>query len=250
MSRWPRHFWFRARSAAPCWRRHWRRPRSCRPGDWSRLLPRRRIVRHCWCSRIFRSQPNWTPAYFQQTLNELTELTREVCQPAARQRKSILIVWPESPAPFFTNDPRFREAVSEMARDTKTWTVAGAIGTSSAAGSGRTDFARVQLRRIGQPQRRLDRALRQGASRALRRISAVSQPVFLCRRLDQGSRRVSARRLAQAARLRATSDSASSSATNPYFPMRSASSPTRARRYSSTFPMTDGTATAAPTRST
>jgi apolipoprotein N-acyltransferase len=39
-----------------------------------------------------------------------------------------LVVWPESPAPFSTNDPRFREAVSQMARDTKTWTVAGSIG--------------------------------------------------------------------------------------------------------------------------
>jgi len=71
----------------------------------------------------------WTPASLQQTLNELTELT--VKSVAASPAKIDLVVWPESPAPFFTNDPRFREALGAMAHDTKTWTVAGAIGTSS-----------------------------------------------------------------------------------------------------------------------
>ena len=71
----------------------------------------------------------WTPAYLQRTLNELTELT--VKSAASSPMKIDLIVWPESPAPFFTNDPRFREAVSALARDTKTWTVAGSIGTGS-----------------------------------------------------------------------------------------------------------------------
>ncbi len=76
----------------------------------------------------------WTPAYLQQTLNELTELS--VKSVADSPMKIDLVVWPESPAPFFTNDPRFREMLSAMARDTRTWTVAGSIGTSSAAGAG------------------------------------------------------------------------------------------------------------------
>jgi apolipoprotein N-acyltransferase len=76
----------------------------------------------------------WTPAYLQQTLNELTDLT--VKSVAASPIKIDLVVWPESPAPFFTNDLRFREAVSAMARNTKTWTVAGSIGTSDAVGAG------------------------------------------------------------------------------------------------------------------
>jgi apolipoprotein N-acyltransferase len=82
----------------------------------------------------------WTPSSLQQALNELTELT--VKSVAASRAKIDLVVWPESPAPFFTNDPRFREAVSAMAHDTKTWTVAGAIGTSSiGASSTRTSSA-------------------------------------------------------------------------------------------------------------
>jgi apolipoprotein N-acyltransferase len=78
--------------------------------------------------------PEWSPAYLQQTLQELTELT--VKSVVNNPTKIDLVVWPESPAPFFTSDARFREAVSAMARDTKTWTVTGSIGTSSAPGSG------------------------------------------------------------------------------------------------------------------
>ena len=75
---------------------------------------------------------DWTPAYLQQTLTELKELT--VKSAAGDSPKIDLIVWPESPAPFFTNDARFRDTISQMARDTKAWSVAGAIGSSSASG--------------------------------------------------------------------------------------------------------------------
>jgi apolipoprotein N-acyltransferase len=75
----------------------------------------------------------WTPAPVKQTLNELAQLTVKAA--ATSPAKIDLIVWPESPAPFFTNDPQFHTAVSEMARDTKSWIVAGSIGTSAAAGA-------------------------------------------------------------------------------------------------------------------
>jgi apolipoprotein N-acyltransferase len=70
----------------------------------------------------------WTPAYFQQTLQDLSELS---VKSAANQTapRIDLIVWPESPAPFFTNDPRFRDAIATAATTTKSWAVAGAIGT-------------------------------------------------------------------------------------------------------------------------
>jgi apolipoprotein N-acyltransferase len=72
---------------------------------------------------------NWTSADLQQTLEALSELTRESATQA--NRKIDVIVWPESPAPFFTNDPRFREIISEMARTTDTWIVVGAIGSDA-----------------------------------------------------------------------------------------------------------------------
>ena len=72
---------------------------------------------------------DWTPEYFQKTLNDLTKLTENsiTAEPAG---KFDLIVWPESPAPFFTNDPRFRQALTQVATDTKLWTVTGAIGVA------------------------------------------------------------------------------------------------------------------------
>ena len=69
---------------------------------------------------------DWTPAYFQQTLDDLVSLTENSVADA--HAKIDLVVWPESPAPFFTNDARFREAVSRIARDTNGWIVSGSIG--------------------------------------------------------------------------------------------------------------------------
>ena len=71
---------------------------------------------------------NWTPPLFQRTLSELTDLT--VKSTSASPAKINLTVWPESPAPFFTNDARFRDAVSQMARSNNAWAVTGAIGTA------------------------------------------------------------------------------------------------------------------------
>ena len=89
----------------------------------------------------------WTRETFERTLRELTDLSVHDAgvKPSAgsdasnSKASSIdLIVWPESPAPFFTSDPLFREPVSQMARDTHSWVVTGAIGTASAAKSGRS----------------------------------------------------------------------------------------------------------------
>ena len=72
---------------------------------------------------------DWTPAYFQQTLGELTNLT--VKSAANANLKIDLIVWPESPAPFFTNDARFRDTISGLGRATNTSFVVGAIGSDA-----------------------------------------------------------------------------------------------------------------------
>jgi len=74
---------------------------------------------------------DWTPAYFQQTLGQLAQLTQNSAA-SSQLAKIDLIVWPESPAPFFTNDPRFRNTLSAIARNTKTWIVTGSIGSNSA----------------------------------------------------------------------------------------------------------------------
>ncbi|HEY1678029.1 MAG TPA: apolipoprotein N-acyltransferase [Candidatus Sulfotelmatobacter sp.] len=73
---------------------------------------------------------DWTnPAYFQQTLTDLSHLTIQSATDA--KAKPDLIVWPESPAPFFSNDPRFRDAISTIARQTHAAMVAGSVGSNA-----------------------------------------------------------------------------------------------------------------------
>jgi apolipoprotein N-acyltransferase len=40
-----------------------------------------------------------------------------------------LVVWPESPAPFFDNNPTIRDSLSKLARDQNAYVVAGTVGT-------------------------------------------------------------------------------------------------------------------------
>jgi apolipoprotein N-acyltransferase len=40
------------------------------------------------------------------------------------------VVWPESPAPFYTNDPAFRDVVSKIAIANRTWMVVGTLGVA------------------------------------------------------------------------------------------------------------------------
>jgi apolipoprotein N-acyltransferase len=77
----------------------------------------------------------WTRDNFERTLRELADLSVKAISSSAsgsasdsKTRKPDLIVWPESPAPFLTADPLFREPVSEMAREAHSWIVTGAIG--------------------------------------------------------------------------------------------------------------------------
>ncbi len=74
---------------------------------------------------------DWTPLNLQQTLEQLTDLTLKSAA-SNSGNKIDLVVWPESPAPFFTNDPRFRNGMSDLARLTNTWIIAGSIGSDGA----------------------------------------------------------------------------------------------------------------------
>jgi len=90
---------------------------------------------------------NWTRSTFEQALRELTDLSVKDAAAessvsgfagalSSARGKADLIVWPESPAPFFTNDPLFRDPVSRMARATDSWVVTGAIGSTPAKSGG------------------------------------------------------------------------------------------------------------------
>jgi len=80
-------------------------------------------------------QAGWTKDYFQDTLRDLTAVSLHPAGESAAEKGRVrfdLIVWPESPSPFYTNDPMFRDAVSALARQSGTWVVAGSIGVTPA----------------------------------------------------------------------------------------------------------------------
>jgi apolipoprotein N-acyltransferase len=78
---------------------------------------------------------NWTRDTFDRTLSELAELSMKSAEhgnsPSPGSKPVDLIVWPESPAPFYTGDPLFRDALSNLARETHTWVVTGVIGSEA-----------------------------------------------------------------------------------------------------------------------
>ncbi len=84
----------------------------------------------------------WTKEYFDGTLRDLAWISLHrpgtqgsdnagTAQGAAPHRPQ-LIVWPESPAPFYTYDPVFRDTVSSIAREAGAWVLAGSLGMRNA----------------------------------------------------------------------------------------------------------------------
>ena len=82
---------------------------------------------------------SWTTDYFRGTLSGLEQVSMAGVHSA--EKPPELIAWPESPAPFYTSDPVFRVAITNLARSTRTPIVAGSIGTTNAMHSGGTTQA-------------------------------------------------------------------------------------------------------------
>jgi len=70
---------------------------------------------------------DWTRQYFEQTLADLTNISRSQSNAPAPG----LIVWPESPAPFYSGDPEFRRGITQLATESHAWVVAGNVGAES-----------------------------------------------------------------------------------------------------------------------
>jgi apolipoprotein N-acyltransferase len=72
----------------------------------------------------------WTKDFFEATLRDLAGISLH--PPGAEGVHADLIAWPESPAPFYTTDPTFRDAISNVARQSGAWVVAGSLGIRNA----------------------------------------------------------------------------------------------------------------------
>lgn len=88
----------------------------------------------------------WTADYFQSTLRELSQISLH--PPAGMNAKDgndarpyDLIVWPESPTPFFLNDPNFTAPIATLAQQSQTWLLVGSIGIENTNGSPRPPAA-------------------------------------------------------------------------------------------------------------
>jgi apolipoprotein N-acyltransferase len=88
---------------------------------------------------------SWTKSNFDSTLKDFSQLSLHAAQ--SSNPPADLILWPESPAPFFASDPIFREAVGNLAREARAWIVVGNIGTDSptTAASKSSEFNSAQL---------------------------------------------------------------------------------------------------------
>ncbi len=68
----------------------------------------------------------WTYDYYRQTLADLAAMS--TAPPGSSTAEPGLILWPESPSPFFLDDARFRQFISGIAQKTNSYVVVGGIG--------------------------------------------------------------------------------------------------------------------------
>ena len=72
---------------------------------------------------------DWTKDYLEGTLRDLGSISMQRTQTG---QPPSLIAWPESPSPFYTNDPIFRDALGNLAKQANTWILAGSLGQNNA----------------------------------------------------------------------------------------------------------------------
>ncbi len=73
---------------------------------------------------------DWTLDYLEQTLSELRALS--VSPSRSQSGTPGLIIWPESPAPFFVTDLHLRATLGELARETDSYIISGSMGIEHA----------------------------------------------------------------------------------------------------------------------
>jgi apolipoprotein N-acyltransferase len=78
---------------------------------------------------------SWSPIYYDLTMAQLVQLSSSAAS-NMRAPGRALIIWPESPAPFYTADPRFEHWMAALAQDSHAYLIVGALGVTP---TGRAD---------------------------------------------------------------------------------------------------------------
>ena len=90
-----------------------------------------------------------------------------------------LVVWPESPAPFFGDDPRFQQAMHSVAAATHAPLVVGGIGMDFVAQQ-ENAWNDYNSAFIVDADGKLRRPLRQNPPRPLRRVHSLPESAHVC----------------------------------------------------------------------
>lgn len=80
----------------------------------------------------------WTYEQYKRLIDELSAMSRAP-QPSQDASIAPLIVWPESPAPFESDDRLFIETTAALAREQRSWLLAGATAVQPAAKPGQAE---------------------------------------------------------------------------------------------------------------
>jgi apolipoprotein N-acyltransferase len=73
-------------------------------------------------------EQQWTAQDYDRALFAIKEVSVSAAARRAPSGEPGLIIWPESPAPFYVSDPKFIAWVTALARDTNSWMIVGATG--------------------------------------------------------------------------------------------------------------------------
>jgi len=74
----------------------------------------------------------WTAEYYDRTIATLVQLsTAGSHNSQAQLMTSNLVIWPESPAPFFSTDAKFRHWMTSLASDSGAYLIVGSLGVNS-----------------------------------------------------------------------------------------------------------------------
>jgi len=93
----------------------------------------------------------WTPQFFDQTVSSLAQISVSA-SPRHAPGSPGLIVWPESPAPFFIADPKLQHWLMAVAQDSGSYLIVGSLGQGPPDAQGERQLSNSAL--IMDPQGR------------------------------------------------------------------------------------------------
>jgi apolipoprotein N-acyltransferase len=73
---------------------------------------------------------NWSPTFYDLTIARLVQLSGSGTAAEPSGSNPALIIWPESPAPFFTSDPKFQHWMAALAQDSHAYLIVGSLGVN------------------------------------------------------------------------------------------------------------------------